>query len=160
MAVGNGCSNETLARIGDGRGAGIADHHDLLASGESIDHRWGQVMLGVLVAHAQGDTGDAQMAKQRGCATGVLAADHVGGGQRGCSALGDVVEIADRGGDENEAPGHLSSTLTSTVSPVWSPHRSNDPARASMTRWARGAGKAMRCRVIVEVLSTHPSRSR
>ena len=62
VAVGNGCSNQTLAWIRDGRGAGIADNHDLLASAESIDHLWGYVMLGVLVAHAQCDAGDAQMA--------------------------------------------------------------------------------------------------
>ncbi len=112
-----------------------------------VQHVVDPTQLGVLVAHREAGGSDAGVLEQPARPPGVLAAHERDAPEDLDGARGKVAEVADRCRDEVEgggAPGHASSSRTSTTSPTWSPHRSNAPASASITVRAFHTGIPMR----------------
>src|SRR5256886_5070672 len=98
-----GALHQLQSRIGQERGARIADQRDGFTGREPGEELRGALRLVVLVQRHQG-LGDAEGAEQQAGVTRVLGGNHVGAEQRLGRPRAQVREVADRRGDDLQPP--------------------------------------------------------
>ena len=103
-AGGDGGFDHALAGIADARAAGVGDQRDLFAAPQSLDDffaAFGFVELEI----AEQRFGNFEVLEQLARAARVFRRDHVAFLEHAQRAQGDVLEIADRRGDEIKRAG-------------------------------------------------------
>uniref|UniRef100_A0A6J7N2E9 Unannotated protein n=1 Tax=freshwater metagenome TaxID=449393 RepID=A0A6J7N2E9_9ZZZZ len=149
------CTHESLPRVADPRGARVGDDRNGPAGVQHLEHLTGGCVLGVVVDPSQAPGCHPGVLEQSSRAPGVLAAHEVRGGKRLDGSRGEVTQVAD--GCGNEQQGSHDQSRTSTMSPMCRSQRANEPACASMTVRDPMTGAATRCFCIRAILITVPS---
>ena len=105
-------AHQVIAGIRDPRRAGVGDERDRRAGPEPLDEsRRALALDGVVVAGERAR--DAVALEERARAARVLGGDEIDLAEHAQRPQGDVLQVADRGGDDVEGPGrHRTSTLS------------------------------------------------
>ena len=110
-------AHELEAGIGDERRAGIGHERDGVALGETRDQLRPR-LGGVVIVVGRQRRRDAVVIDELAGDAGVLASDHVGGGQYLQRAQGGVAQVADRGCDNVKPAGERGRILRLTLKQV------------------------------------------
>src|SRR6185295_6563050 len=108
---GGGFPDQQKPGIGEERRARIAGERDRLAVSQIGEETWQTLALVVLVERDE-RLPDAEMREQAAGVAGVFAGDQIGRLEGGAGARREVVEIADRRGDDQELAAHQSRGIS------------------------------------------------
>ena len=110
QALGERRPHQPIARVGHHRGAGVGYQRNSPASPQRRQYAWDRRVLIVLVQRPCPGT-DTERGEQPGSVPGVFAQHEVGGGQGGPAAWRQVIEVADRRGNQHKTCSGLSRCI-------------------------------------------------